>query len=54
MVLRWTGATMLEVAKGILRLQKAHKQLPTLRAALLAQQAKHSINPDLEQPAKAA
>ena len=53
MVLRWTGAAMLEAAKGFRRL-KAHKQLPTLRAALLAHQAKHSINPDLEQHAKAA
>jgi transposase-like protein len=53
MVLRWTGAAMLEAAKGFRRL-KAHKQLPTLRAALLAHQIKHSINPDLEQNAKAA
>jgi hypothetical protein len=35
MVLRWTGAAMVETAKGFRRL-KAHKQLPTLRAALLA------------------
>jgi hypothetical protein len=53
MVLRWTGAAMQEAAKGFRRL-KAHKQLPTLRAALLAHQVKHSINPDLEQQAKAA
>lgn len=53
MVLRWTGAAMLEAAKGFRRL-KAHKQLPTLRAALLAHQVKQSINPDLEQHAKAA
>src|SRR5665647_2216043 len=53
MALRWTGAAMLEAAKGFRRL-KAHKQLPTLRAALLAHQVKHSINPDLEQQAKAA
>jgi hypothetical protein len=53
MVLRWTGAAMLEAAKEFRRL-KAHKQLPILRAALLAHQAKHSINPDLEQHAKAA
>ena len=53
MLLRWTGAAMLEAAKGFRRL-KAHKQLPTLRAALLAHQVKHSINPDLEQNAKAA
>ena len=53
MALRWTGAAMREAAKGFRRL-KAHKQLPTLRAALLAHQVKHSINPDLEQQAKAA
>ena len=33
MALRWTGAAMLEAAKGFRRL-KAHKQLPILRAAL--------------------
>jgi len=33
---------------------KAYKQLPTLRAALLAHQVKHSINPDIEQQPKAA
>ena len=53
MALRWTGAAMLEAAKGFRRL-KAHKQLPKLRAALLAHQSKHSINLDLEQKAKAA
>ena len=53
MALRWTGAAMQEAAKGFRRL-KAHKQLPTLRAALLAHQVKHSINSDLEQQAKAA
>ena len=53
MALRWTGAAMQEAAKGFRRL-KAHKQLPALRAALLAHQVKHSINPDLEQQAKAA
>ena len=53
MVLRWTGAAMQEAAKGFRRL-KAHKQLPILRAALLAHQVKHSINPDLEPQAKAA
>jgi transposase-like protein len=53
MALRWTGAAMQEAAKGFRRL-KAHKQLPTLRAALIAHQLKHSINPDLEQNAKAA
>jgi len=53
MVLRWTAAAMLEAAKGFRRL-KAHKQLPILRAALAAHQAKHVINPDLEQQAEAA
>ncbi len=53
MVLRWTGAAMLEAAKGFRRLN-AHKQPPPLRAVLLAHQAKHSINPDLEQHTTAA
>jgi hypothetical protein len=39
MALRWTAAGMMEAAKGFRRL-KAHKQLPQLRAALLAHQAK--------------
>ena len=43
MALRWTGAAMLEAAKGFRRL-KAHKQLPILRAALAAHQASHFIN----------
>ncbi len=46
MALRWTGAAMLEAAKGFRRL-KAHKQLPILRAALAAHQANHFINPTL-------
>ncbi len=45
--------TMLEAAKGFRRL-KAHKQLPILRGALAAHQAKHAINPNLEQQAVAA
>jgi transposase-like protein len=53
MVLRWTGAAMLEAAKGFRRL-KARKQLPILRAALAAHQAKNLTNPDLEQQARAA
>ena len=53
MVLRWTGAAMMEAAKGFRRL-KAHKQLPILRAALLAHQVKYSITPDLELQTKAA
>jgi putative transposase len=40
MALRWTAAAMLEAAKGFRRL-KACKQLPELRAALLAHEAKH-------------
>jgi hypothetical protein len=44
MALRWTGAAMLEAAKGFRRL-KAHKQLPILRAALAAHQAKYFTNP---------
>ena len=35
MALRWTGAAMLEAKKGFRRL-KAYKQLPALRAALIA------------------
>lgn len=53
MALRWTAAGMMEAAKGFRRL-KAHKQLPILRAALLAHQAKHAISPSLELHAKAA
>ena len=53
MALRWTSAAMLEAAKGFRRL-KAHRQLPILRAALLAHQAKHIVTPDLEQQARAA
>ncbi len=43
MVLRWTGAAMLEATKGFRRL-KAHKQLPILRTALAAHQAKYVTN----------
>ena len=53
MALRWTSAAMLEAAKGFRRL-KAYKQLPTLRAALLAHQAKHAVNAPLEQQTAAA
>ena len=53
MALRWTGAAMLEAAKGFRRL-KARKQLPILRAALAAHHAKNLTNPDLEPQAKAA
>jgi hypothetical protein len=53
MVLRWTAAAMLEAANGFRRL-KARKQLPILRAALAAHQAKNVTNPNLEQQARAA
>jgi putative transposase len=53
MALRWTSAAMLEAAKGFRRL-KAHQQLPSLRAALAAHQAKHVANTALEQQTKAA
>jgi putative transposase len=35
MALRWTAAAMNEASKGFRKL-KAHKQLPILRAALIA------------------
>ena len=41
MALRWTAAAMLEAEKGFRRL-KAYKQLPTLRAALIAQREQTS------------
>jgi len=47
MSLRWTGAAMLEAAKGFRRL-KAHRQLPILKAALAAHGARHTIKPVLE------
>ena len=53
MALRWTAAAMLEAAKGFRRL-KAHKQLPILKAALLAHHAKHTIEQKLEDNLKAA
>jgi putative transposase len=53
MALRWTAAGMLEAAKGFRRL-KAHKQLPTLRAALAAHHAKHTTKEKLEDGLKAA
>jgi putative transposase len=53
MALRWTAAGMMEAAKGFRRL-KAHKQLPILRAALLAHQAKHAAHAPIETGAKAA
>ena len=49
----WTGGAMLEAAKGFRRL-KARKQLPILRAALTAHQAKNATNATLEQETRAA
>src|SRR5271165_4194385 len=53
MALRWTAAGMMEATKGFRRL-KAHKQLPTLKAALAAHQAKHTIKQKLEEDMEAA
>ena len=53
MALRWTAAGMIEAAKGFRRL-KAYKQLPALKAALLAHQAKHAIKNRLEENRQAA
>jgi len=53
MALRWTAAGMMEAAKGFRRL-KAYKQLPALKAALLAHQAKHAIKNRLEENRQAA
>lgn len=47
MALRWTAAAMQEASKGFRRL-KARKQLPLLRAALAAHQAKHADETVLE------
>ena len=56
MALRWTAAAMLEAKKGFRRL-KAYKQLPALRAALIAHQERVSNkqnNKPLDQQLKAA
>jgi len=53
MALRWTAAGMMEAAKGFRRL-KAYKQLPALKAALLAHQANHAIKNRLEENRLAA
>src|SRR6516165_2412925 len=53
MALRWTGAAMMEAAKGFRRL-KSCKQLPALRAALAAHQLKHTMNSNIEDQALAA
>jgi hypothetical protein len=44
---------MMEAAKGFRRL-KAHKQLPILKAALAAHQAKHTTKQKLEEKPQAA
>src|SRR3977135_1172029 len=53
MALRWTAAAMDEAAKGFRKL-KAHKQLPILRAALIAHHNKTSNNRVLANEVKAA
>jgi putative transposase len=53
MALRWTAAGMLEAAKGFRRL-KAHKRLPSLRAALTTHQATLTTTNKLEENLQAA
>ena len=53
MALRWTAAGMMEAAKSFRRLI-AYKQLPALKAALIAHQAKHTIRNKLEGKRQAA
>ena len=53
MALRWTGAAMIEAAKGFRRL-KAHKHLPSLRIALLAHQAEFAGATSLDPAREAA
>jgi putative transposase len=53
MALRWTAAAMNEASKGFRKL-KAHKQLPILRAALIAHHEKTSNNRVLANEVKAA
>jgi len=54
MALRWATAGMLEAKKGFRRIN-ACRQLPVLRAALLAHQAENITgNADIDRPAKAA
>jgi transposase-like protein len=53
MALRWTAAGMMEATKGFRRL-KAHKQLPILKAALAAHQARHATKQKLEENLQAA
>lgn len=44
MALRWVAAGMIEATKGFRKL-KAHKQLPVLRAALIAHQQRLAAKP---------
>jgi len=53
MALRWSGAVMLEAAKGLRRF-KAHRQLPILKAALTAHATKNIGGPPLEPESAAA
>ena len=53
MALRWTAAAMNEATKGFRKL-KAYKQLPILRAALIAHHEKTSNDGVLANEVKAA
>lgn len=52
MALRWAAAGMMEAAKNFHRL-KAYKQLPNLRASLVAHAAKHLATKNVEPQADA-
>ena len=52
MALRWTAAGLMEAVKGFRRL-KAYRQLPILKAALVAHAAKHGTTRKIE-PKQAA
>jgi hypothetical protein len=53
MALRWTAAGMMEAAKGFRR-SKAYKQLPVLKAALIAHANKQAVTKKIEPQADAA
>ena len=53
MARRWTAAGMLEARKGFRRL-KAYRQLPVLKAALAAHQARHAAENQVEPDSNAA
>ena len=53
MARRWTAAGMLEARKGFRRL-KAYRQLPVLKAALAAHQARHAADNQVEPTSNAA